>query len=76
MPIDPDAPGGFPYQQVAAELRRRIRTGEISQRIPSKMKLADELGVAVGTVERALGVLKDEGLVVTEPGRGTFVQKP
>ena len=73
--IDPDAPGGWPYQQVAAELRRRITAGRYSQRLPGKMKLADEMGVAPGTVERALKVLKDEGLIVTEPGRGTFVRQ-
>ena len=39
------------------------------------MNLSLELGIAVGTVERALKVLKDEGLIVTEPGRGTFVKQ-
>ena len=39
------------------------------------MKLAEELGVSPMTLQRALKVLKDEGLIVTEPGRGTFVKR-
>lgn len=75
MIIDADAPGGWPYEKAAAEIRRRIAAGTLGPRLPSRMKLADELGVAVMTVERAIKVLKDEGLIVTEPGRGTFVRR-
>jgi DNA-binding transcriptional MocR family regulator len=35
-----------------------------------------DLGVAPGTVTRALAELAREGLVVTEPGSGTFVAEP
>jgi len=72
--ISDDAPG-WPYLQAAAEIRRRIAAGEFGPRLPSNMKLADQLGVAPMTVQRALRVLKDEGLIVTEPGRGTFVRQ-
>ena len=71
--IDSDAPGGWPYLQAAAEIRRRIAAGTLGPRLPSRMKLADELGVAPMTLQRAIDMLKDEGLIVTEPGRGTFV---
>lgn len=63
----------WPYQQVAAVLRARIAEGTIGPKLPSHMQLADELGVAPRTVQRALGLLKDEGLVTARPGRGTFV---
>ena len=39
------------------------------------MILAHELGVSPMTVQRALKVLKDEGLLYSEPGRGTFVRR-
>jgi DNA-binding GntR family transcriptional regulator len=37
------------------------------------MDLTEATGLAPNTVRRAIKVLADEGLVVTEPGRGTFV---
>ena len=70
--VNPDAPA-WPYQQVAAVLRDRIRKGELGPRLPSHMQLAQELGVSPMTVQRALRVLKDEGLIYAEPGLGTFV---
>jgi DNA-binding GntR family transcriptional regulator len=72
MGIDPDSPD-WPYQQVAARIRERIQAGELGPRLPSYMDLAHELGVSPMTVQRAIGVLRDEGLVVTRAGRGTFV---
>jgi DNA-binding GntR family transcriptional regulator len=40
------------------------------------MDLAHELDVAPMTVQRAIRLLTDEGLVETRPGRGTFVVDP
>jgi GntR family transcriptional regulator len=70
--IDPDSLD-WPYQQVAARIRERIRAGALGPRLPSYMSLAHELEVSPMTVQRAIKVLRDEGLVVTRPGRGTFV---
>jgi GntR family transcriptional regulator len=38
------------------------------------MDLHQELGVSLGTLRKALGVLENEQLIVREPGRGTFVR--
>jgi hypothetical protein len=70
-----DASPEWPYQQVAAQIRQRVQSGELGPRLPSYMTLAHELGVAPMTVQRAIKVLKDEGLLVTYPGRGTYVRK-
>lgn len=70
--IDPDAPD-WPYLQVAARIRERIAAGKYSGRLPSYMDLAHELGVSPMTVQRAIRVLRDEGLVMTYPGRGSYV---
>ena len=40
--------------------------------LPSITYLVQETGLAVGTVRKAIGVLVDEGLAYTVPGRGTF----
>ena len=37
------------------------------------MELADETGLAPATVKRALRLLREEGLVFSVPGRGTFI---
>lgn len=73
MPVDDSSPE-YPYQQAAAEIRRRIEAGELGPRLPSQAALAEELGVSHMTLKRALQVLRDEGLVYGQPGRGTFVR--
>lgn len=72
--IDP-ASAEHPYVQLAGQLRRGIEIGEIGPKLPSIMELTEETGLAVGTVRRAIGILIDEGLAITVPGRGTFVSK-
>lgn len=63
------------YLQLADILRARIRSGQIAPRypLPSKRALRQELGVADGTVSKAMGVLREEGLVRTVTGLGIFV---
>lgn len=59
--------------QLAARLRHRIRSGEITAQLPSLTELTMRTGLAVGTVRRAIDVLVQEHLVQKVPGRGTFV---
>ena len=63
------------YRQLADLLREQITSGRIAagQMLPSEGRLAQEHGVGLGTVKRALGVLRQEGLVVSERGYGTQV---
>jgi GntR family transcriptional regulator len=64
------------YEQLAAVLREMIQSGELQPRdpVPSESHLQQEHGVSRGTVRRALDILREEGLVVTIAGRGTFVK--
>ena len=59
-------------QQLAAILREKIDKGEFKpgQKIPSETALMQIHDVARGTVRRALEILRDEGKIVTFPGRG------
>lgn len=59
--------------QLAAVLRAQIEAGEIERRVPSVKTLTEEYGIAQGTAERALAVLRDEGLIRSRMGRGHFV---
>lgn len=63
------------YRQLADLLRARIADGTYApdDPLPSITTLVGGSGLAVGTVRQALGLLVDEGLAYTVPGRGTFV---
>jgi GntR family transcriptional regulator len=71
--IDPTAPD-WPRQQAARIVRERIASGEYGPQLPSQMKMAEDIGVSPKTMEKVIAMLKDEGLLVTVPGRGTFVR--
>lgn len=72
--IDPDSPTPL-YVQVAAILRARIESGELTSRLPSLRTIAQEYGVSHVTSEKAMEALRADGLVVTVVGRGTFVKR-
>jgi GntR family transcriptional regulator len=63
------------YIQLADILRAMITSGELLPRslLPSESYLQQEQGVSRGTVRMAMRLLRDQGLVVTITGRGTFV---
>ncbi len=64
------------YNGIAAALRQRITSGELSpgSRLPSEHALCAEFGVARNTARRALAALETEGLITTLPGRGRVVR--
>jgi GntR family transcriptional regulator len=70
--IDRDAPQ-WPRKQAADRIRQRIADGEIGPKLPSHRELAAQMGVAPRTLDRALKILIDEGLIFSVPGLGTFV---
>ena len=64
------------YKQIADTLRADIESGalEPGQRLPSESELVREFGVAQGTIRQGLNLLRGEGLVVAQHGRGVFVR--
>ncbi len=72
--VDHDSPEPL-YRQVAGILRGRIESGDITARLPSLKTIAQEYGVSHITAEKAIAVLRDEGLVVVVIGRGAYVNK-
>jgi GntR family transcriptional regulator len=63
------------HDQVAAEIRRAIADGEAGpgERLPLAKDIAAVLGVNKNTVLRALHILRDEGLLDFQRGRGITV---
>jgi GntR family transcriptional regulator len=76
MSIDPTDPRS-PSKQIAASLRALIESGELPPggRVPSERELAEQYGVALQTAREAVKLLKNEGLVVGQAGKGVFVRK-
>jgi GntR family transcriptional regulator len=61
---------------VAEELRRRIQSGAIppGALLPSETTLIAEFSASRGTIREAIGLLRAEGMVVTEHGRGSYAR--
>ena len=73
-----DAQSATPvYVQLANLLRRGIEDGTYppDRALPSIRTLQQAHGIADGTVQKALRILKDDGLVHTVRGRGVFVAR-
>ncbi|MFE2077298.1 GntR family transcriptional regulator [Streptomyces misionensis] len=61
------------YLEVSESLRTKIGEGSITKALPSQSALMTEYGVSRSTIERALAVLKVEGLIESVQGAGWFV---
>ncbi|MFB7293526.1 GntR family transcriptional regulator [Actinacidiphila glaucinigra] len=66
-----------PYQRIAQDVRDQIRLGRLkgNDKLPSTRELADQYGVAPGTVQRALTELRSGGLIYSHQGRGSFIRE-
>jgi DNA-binding GntR family transcriptional regulator len=66
------------YVRMADHLEARINAGDIAPgaRLPGERDLAAEYQVAIGTARRAVEELRQRGLAVTLPAKGTFVKSP
>ena len=74
MSIDPGA--AIPlYQQVAADIRRKIISGQmpVGTQLQPHRELATSYDVSIMTINKALSGLVSEGVLHSRVGRGTFV---
>lgn len=74
VPVSADDPRP-PYVQVAEDLRAQIAAGTLApgDKLPPARELAVQYEVAMMTAQRALTSLRDDGLLVAQQGKGTFV---
>lgn len=65
------------FERVADALRERISSKDLppGAQLPSFSEIQEQYGVAVTTAQRALRVLKAEGLIEGRTGRGNFVRE-
>ncbi|MBC3984236.1 GntR family transcriptional regulator [Streptomyces sp. 796.1] len=64
------------FRQIADQLREAIDKGRFREgdKLPSETELVDHFGVSRMTVRNALSLLQQEGLAVSEHGKGVFVR--
>ncbi|MEV0483327.1 GntR family transcriptional regulator [Streptomyces sp. NPDC050508] len=67
-----------PYRRIADDLRAAIAAGRLTpgEKLKSENELKDEYGTTRVTVRKALSLLKADGLLISEQGRGVFVRQP
>lgn len=63
------------YEQIIEQIQNRIMEGKLrpGDKLPPERELAEQFGVSRNAVREAVKVLTKKGLVVVQPGRGTFV---
>jgi GntR family transcriptional regulator len=66
------------YKQIADYIRHKVDDGEwpVGSQIPPEVKLCQQFDVSRITVVKALERLVEEGLLIREQGKGTFVALP
>ena len=65
------------WRLVAEVIRQRIADGTYPPRtrVPSVLQLQAEFGIAAATGQKVHRALREEGLIYTEPGLGSFVSR-
>ncbi|SHH10935.1 transcriptional regulator, GntR family [Massilia sp. CF038] len=63
------------YLQIIEQVRHKVAAGDwpAGAEIPSIRQLAANLSVSVITVKRAYQELEQQGVILTQPGRGSIV---
>lgn len=74
-PVLPDRANPLPlWAQVSADIRRRVADGAFDEGFPGEIALTEQYEVSRHTIREALRVLRNEGLLRSERGRGTTVE--
>jgi len=75
--IDRDGPIPV-YKQIASVIREKITRGDLKpgEAVPSEAELSLQYGIARATARRVARELREQGLVYTVQGGGTFVGEP
>ncbi|WP_424529232.1 GntR family transcriptional regulator [Sphaerisporangium viridialbum] len=65
------------YLQIADDLRDQIRRGTLApgEPLPSTARLAEDYDASLSVVKMAVGILRNEGLVIGQQGKGVYVRE-
>jgi len=69
---------GYLYARLADHIAALIAAGQFppDSMLPNEREMVAEYHVGIDTVRRALKELRERGLVVTLPSKGTYVTRP
>lgn len=69
--------GKAPFEVIADKIRREIRDGTLKpgDKLQTHRELVAKYGKAVGTIQNALRLLQDEGLLISRQSIGVFVSE-
>ncbi|WP_099363653.1 FadR/GntR family transcriptional regulator [Fredinandcohnia onubensis] len=64
------------YEKIVEQIRDLIQEGKLKpgDRLPSERELAEDLGCSRTSLREAFRVLESEGIVISKPGGGRFIQ--
>lgn len=64
-----------PYEQIRAQIAAQVESGALQagDRLPTVRRLAEDLGVAPGTVARSYRELEQAGVIETRGRNGSFI---
>ena len=64
------------YEQIADAFRRQIEAGVLKpgDKLPSVRELSARLTINPNTIQRSYRELENQGLIRSEPGKGSFVR--
>jgi GntR family transcriptional regulator len=77
LELTPDSPVA-PYEQLRQQITALVLAGGLTpgDRLPAIRQLANDLGIAGGTVARAYRELESDGVVTTHGRHGTVIEGP
>ncbi|MEU8248244.1 winged helix-turn-helix domain-containing protein [Nonomuraea sp. NPDC048916] len=69
-------PEFYRYEQIADWITERIQASAYPPRtVLSEVQLQGYFGVGRDTIRKAFAILRDRGLIITKPGRGSVVRR-
>ncbi|GAB3457479.1 hypothetical protein GCM10027570_40040 [Streptomonospora sediminis] len=76
MPTNLDGPEPM-YRQIAAIIAERIVDGtyQHNQLIPTELEVCEEFDVSRRTARSAYALLREQGWIVSSPGKGTYARR-
>ena len=67
---------GIPiYEQIKDQIKEYVASGTLNSKdpLPSIRTLSTQIGISVMTVKKAYDELLDEGVIITIPGKGSYI---
>ncbi|PSR62127.1 GntR family transcriptional regulator [Nocardia sp. MDA0666] len=77
--MESSPPGLAKYERVAAAIKHDIRSGALQdedRKLPGHRGLVDRYEVSLGTVQKALRLLEDQGWLTARAASGVYVNDP